>query len=105
MHPALFHQTLVVKNPYWINPPPVDLKKEHFVCDFRFQHREPLVKCLLYMNDTGELQVFLQKPVRALTPGQYIVFYAGEECLGSAIILSRGPSMFAIESIRNKSIS
>ncbi|GIZ00369.1 mitochondrial tRNA-specific 2-thiouridylase 1 [Caerostris extrusa] len=96
MHPALFHQTLVTEAPYWINEPPVNFEKgESFQCEFRFQHREPLVNCLMYQDNKGRLQVYLEKPLRALTPGQYAVFYTGDECLGSARILFRGPSIDA----------
>ncbi|KFM58718.1 hypothetical protein X975_14961, partial [Stegodyphus mimosarum] len=97
MHPALFHQTVVTETPYWINEPPVVLERgESFECDFRFQHREPVVQCLLYKDKVGCLQIFLKNPLRALTPGQYAVFYDGDICLGSAKILLQGPSLYAI---------
>lgn len=34
----------------------------------------------------GGLHVRTSVPLRAVTPGQYIVFYKGEECLGGACI-------------------
>lgn len=91
-HPALYHLTLLTEAPHWITsiPPKVnDIRG--FECDFRFQHLHILIRCLLFQGQTGMLEIYLEKPLKALTPGQYAVFYKGEECLGSARILGHGP--------------
>ena len=41
--------------------------------------------------------VSLSQPMRALTAGQYAVFYHGDECVGSARILRTGPSLFTLD--------
>lgn len=57
-------------------------------CRFRFQHTKPLVDCFVQILNNDEVQIILDKPLRAITPGQYAVFYSDVACLGSARIVS-----------------
>ncbi|XP_073981358.1 mitochondrial tRNA-specific 2-thiouridylase 1 isoform X2 [Rhodnius prolixus] len=92
-HPTLYTNSLTTDKPYWIYQEPFELSSSRImVCDFRFQHREPLVNCSVLKLYNGGLHIVLQSYLRAVTPGQYAVFYKGQECLGSAKILSPGPS-------------
>lgn len=94
-HPALYTRWLYAVRPRWIDRSPLESRNSEIIeCSFRFQHTKPLVGCtVMAAGNDGGLIVRLSQPQRAITPGQFAVFYAGEECLGSARIVSPGPSM------------
>lgn len=78
---ALYKQELVATKINWFSKP----KTFPFTCKARIRYRQPLEKCELKEEKTG-IFVHFAKPQRAVTPGQSIVFYQGEEMLGGGII-------------------
>ncbi|MCQ4166289.1 tRNA 2-thiouridine(34) synthase MnmA [Tahibacter harae] len=54
-------------------------------CSAKTRYRQPDQACRLEFRGDG-LMVYFDAPQRAVTPGQSIVFYTGEECLGGAVI-------------------
>jgi tRNA-specific 2-thiouridylase len=53
----------------------------------RNRHRAPLVEVKsLVALENGDIELELSEKVRAITPGQSTVFYAGDECLGGGIV-------------------
>lgn len=90
-HPALFSEKIFANNVNWLCDNPFKEPNSVLICRFRFQHTKPLVKCKVYQispTNSGNLIISLDKPLRAVTPGQYGVFYSNSKCLGSARIIS-----------------
>ncbi len=54
----------------------------------RVRHRAPLADGELIRSDAGEIEIALDEPVAAITPGQSIVLYDGARVLGGGFIES-----------------
>lgn len=52
------------------------------------RYRQPDEACTVTAHDDGTLTVRFARPQRAVTPGQSLVLYDGDECLGGAVIAS-----------------
>jgi len=58
-----------------------------FKCTAKFRYRQKDTPVTVYLNeDQTEATVVFDAPVRAITPGQAVVFYDGLECLGGGTI-------------------
>ena len=56
-----------------------------FSCTAKTRYRQPDQECSVNLDQSGS-EVHFALPQRAVTPGQSVVFYRGEECLGGGII-------------------
>jgi tRNA-specific 2-thiouridylase len=78
---ALWLPELTVTSAHWINTRP-----EAGTYQIRVRHRAPLVDAQLSINEAGEVQLRLENPERAVAPGQSVVIYDGERCIGGGIV-------------------
>ncbi|UMY64835.1 MULTISPECIES: tRNA 2-thiouridine(34) synthase MnmA [unclassified Flavobacterium] len=86
-HPGLYKSALFVQGPevHWIRE---DLRLrdgETREVMARIRYRQPLQKATLHQFDNG-LYVAFETPQSAITEGQFVAWYDGEELLGSGVI-------------------
>lgn len=79
-----FHDSLVANKLNWMSIEKLD--GEMMVCaKIRYSHQGEL--CKIRMNGEDEVICSFQNPVRAITPGQAVVFYQGDVVVGGGTIV------------------
>ncbi|MCO1334325.1 tRNA 2-thiouridine(34) synthase MnmA [Microbulbifer sp. OS29] len=82
-HPLLYATGLDATQTHWING---TAPGETFRCQAKTRYRQPDQDCTVHLQKSGNLTVEFDEPQRAITPGQSLVLYDGEICLGGAVI-------------------
>ena len=78
----LFSKGLYMKECNWI---PFTPDKKDFECTAKFRYRQPEQKCTVHIRDDGITVDFAERQ-RAITEGQFAVFYDGDKCIGGGVI-------------------
>ena len=85
-HSLLLHNTLEASQLDWCSNNPLT---EPLRCTAQTRYRQPDQTCRLEPISDDRCRALFDQPQRAITPGQSVVFYKGEVCLGGGIIESK----------------
>jgi tRNA-specific 2-thiouridylase len=86
-HPLLMSDRFEVEQMHWL-----DGEAEHathYDCAVKTRYRQSDLACTVRRLDAARWQVDLRHSARAVTPGQYAVFYREDRCLGGGVIARR----------------
>lgn len=90
--PELFSDELIATDLSWVEErPTLPLR-----CSAKIRYRSPDESCLLFEKE-GKLYVRFDRPQKAVTPRQSVVFYKDSICLGGGLI-------HIVESVQNYSV-
>jgi tRNA-specific 2-thiouridylase len=89
-HPLLASDAFDVEQMHWLNGS--GAAAEPIECAVKTRYRQSDLTCTVRASGAQQLaadrtwRVTLSEPARAVTPGQYAVFYRGARCLGGGVI-------------------
>ena len=102
--PLLLCDGLVAAAASWIGREPRDLDAG-LRCTAKIRYRQRDQECTVQRGLDDRLMVAFDEPQRAAAPGQFIVFYQDDRCLGGAVIDALERRRAATESVAEPAIS
>ena len=102
--PLLLCDALVAAAPSWIGREPVQLDAG-LRCSAKIRYRQRDQGCTVRLALDDRLMVTFDGPQRAAAPGQFIVFYQGDRCLGGAAIETLKRRADAAQAVPESAIS
>jgi tRNA-specific 2-thiouridylase len=85
-HPLMLHNVLEAKQLDWCNNRPVS---QTISCKAKTRYRQADQACVLEPVGDDCCRVTFSEAQRAITPGQSVVFYQEEVCLGGGVITTK----------------
>lgn len=82
-HPRLYSTSLIATDLNWISD---QQPSSVFTCVAKFRYRQPDQGVTVHLRENNTCEVVFDQPQKAVTPGQAVVFYQGEICLGGGTI-------------------
>jgi len=82
-HESLFKDRFTTQVPHWVEGVEPTLPKKVQV---KLRYRAENISAVIHKVGVEELEVALEAPQRAITPGQAVVFYDGEKIIGGAAV-------------------
>ena len=90
--PWLHSRSLRTEAMHWISGEPPATR---FSCTGQTRYRQADEDCEIEVHDDASVTVRFARPQRAVTPGQSLVLYDGDACLGGAVILQSDAPVIA----------
>ncbi len=82
-HEDLYSKGLIATGMNWIKG---SAPSDNFDCTAKFRYRQSDQGVSVQVLEDNKIQIHFHKKQKAITPGQEVVLYHGEECLGGATI-------------------
>ena len=82
-HPLLFTDALEASQLYWVSGA-APVAGTRLAAQTRYRQADQ--DCLVTVMENGRCELSFEQEQRAVTPGQSVVLYRNEECLGGGVI-------------------